>query len=752
MSRQKSYWGPLGKILSAIGTPPLLILKVCLLGLLNLGKQVSRLLKLFVGFIRTLYRNLQASILRFRLPRLPHFRPVFPTRQKILPGPQPKRSWPLFIWGFLFCLIVIFCPYWVKSQLDQLPNPKLLSNRDIPVSTKIYDRHGVLLYSFYAEENRSLITLDKLPKYVIDATLAIEDKNFYSHPGFDLWAITRAFVSNLTNQNLQGGSTLTQQLIKSALLTPERTIPRKIKEIILAFWAERIYSKEEILTMYLNQVNYGGTAYGIEAAAKTYFGKEAKDLSLAEGALLAGLPSAPSLYRPDGHFPDLTKGRQRQVLSAMVETGAITPAQAQAAVAEKLQFAPMETGIKAPHFVMYVKDYLTEKYGSRLVDKGGLEVKTSLDYSLQEKLTTILQTEVQKQASLNVGNAAALVTNPQTGETLAMIGSKDFFDLQNDGNVNLTTSLRSPGSAIKPLNYALAFEKGLITPATIIDDAPITYRTIGQAPYSPKNYDNKFHGKVPVRIALASSYNVPAVKVLEKNGLNNFLDFAAKMGITSFGDRSRFGLAITLGGGEIRMTDLAVAYGVFANSGLRTNLVPVISVSDYRGKVLEENLSSEISERVITPKTAFLINSILSDDNARAPAFGRNSPLNISGCTVAVKTGTAETKRDNWTIGYTPNRLVAVWVGNNNNSPMSPYLESGNTGAAAIWNPLMREILSGQPSLPFPQPDDIRAVTICAINGLLPCENCPALATEFFTPGTEPKTACKITKEEVSTP
>lgn len=704
----------IAQTLIAIGTPPLFFLKILFWTVVWIGERgfnfANILLKIILGIWETVlflketiwslfslnllklkeikFKRVKFSIPSFKVPNLPKIElPKFPK----LPIPDKIRY---FVYGSLAVLLLFFVPYWVKTQINQLPDPHLLAVRDIPVSTKIYDRKGVLLYQIYADENRTLVNLDTLPKYVAEATIAIEDKNFYYHPGFDPLGIVRAAYANVTGQSVQGGSTLTQQLVKSVLLTPERTVARKIKELLLSFWAERLYSKKEILTMYLNQVPYGGAAYGIEAASQTYFKKPAKDLTLAEAALLAGLPSSPTVYSPFTH-PELAKQRQEQVLNAMFSQGYITALQKDAAFNEPVKFAPLETPIKAPHFVMFVRDYLINKYGIRTVERGGLNVTTSLDFSLQEAVQAIVSSEVERQKYLNVGNGAALITNPKTGEILTMVGSVDFFDLAHDGNVNVTLSRRSPGSAIKPLNYALALEKGIITPETLLEDLPVVYRSFGGPDYSPRDYDGKFHGTVSARIALASSLNIPAVRVLEKNGVKDFLDFAKKMGITTWDQPDRYGLALTLGGGEVTMMDLATAYGVFANNGIKTDLSPVLKVTDYKNNILEERKNNRT--QVISSKTATIISDILADNSARALTFGTNSPLSFPGFTVSVKTGTTEDKRDNWTIGYAPDFLVAVWVGNNDNSPMSPYLESGNTGAAALWHPIMEKLLSTRP-------------------------------------------------------
>ncbi len=649
--------------------------------------------------------------------------------------------------------IVIFLIFYFSLFIfKDLPHPRLLAATTVPLTTKIYDRNGVLLYQFHGDQNRTLVKLNELPPYVPQAVIAAEDKNFYKHIGFDPAGITRAALANYNGSGGQGGSTITQQLVKFSLLTPERTLTRKIRELVLSLWAERLYTKNEILTMYLNYIGFGGPAYGIEAASEIYFGKPAKNLTLAEASLLASLPSAPTTYSPFGEHPEFAKFRQIQVLDKMAEQGYITKEEAIEAKKQQLTFVPNETQIKAPHFVMYVKDELVKQFGEKKVIEGGLQVTTSLDYELYKKVTDTVKTGVEKQKYLNVQNGAALVTNPKTGEILAMAGSIDFFDLTKDGNVNVTTAERSPGSSIKPLTYALAFENNLVTPNTIIEDQPVEFRQIGGPSYRPTNYDNRFHGRMSIRTALASSYNIPAVKVLDRIGLVNFLQFAVNAGLTTLSDPNRFGLAITLGGGEVKMTDMATAYSMFPNQGTKTPLTSILSVKDSNGNFLAMDPEHLAKSRLISPKSAFFINSILSDDGARSPTFGRGSYLNIPGHTIAVKTGTTETKRDNWTIGYSfgdEPRLVAVWVGNNDNSPMSPALESGNTGAAAIWNPIMTSILSGRTNSAVPQPDDLIAVQICPLTGTLPCENCPGLVTEYFVRGTEPKQQCNLTKEDL---
>lgn len=616
-----------------------------------------------------------------------------------------------------------------------LPSPKQLENREIPQTTKIYDRNGELLFNVYTDENRTLVPLSDVPDYLIQATLAIEDKDFYKHRGFDIYGIVRAANQTLFRGTLQGGSTITQQLVKSVFLTPERTIDRKLKELYLAFRVEMAFPKDRILEMYLNQVPFGGTAWGVFAAAEQYFDKEVKDLTLAESAMLAGLPAAPTYYSPFGQDPSRAKTRQILVLNRMIEEGYITKNEALIASEEELQYGEATINIKAPHFVMYVREFLAEKYGETVAAQGGLKVTTSLDLEIQEEAQKIVADNVNGLSRYNVGNGAALVTRPKTGEILAMVGSKDFFDIENDGNVNVTVALRQPGSSIKPINYATALERKLITPATIIIDAATNFSG-GPRPYRPVNYDGKYHGPVSVRVALASSYNIPAVKVLALNGVGEMIKQARKMGITSFEDESRYGLSLTLGGGEVRMTEHATAFGVFANEGDVVPLSPILKIEDSGGRVIEE-FKQPRGERVLSRDTSFLISSILSDNGARSAAFGSSSLLNIRGKTVAVKTGTTDDKRDNWTVGYTPSYLVATWVGNNDNTPMRA-VASGITGATPIWNEIMTFLLKDKINESFKKPGGVVGTEICGQTGGPKNDSC-ANRFEYFLAGTVPK-------------
>ena len=587
--------------------------------------------------------------------------------------------------GFVFSFVFLFAPLVSLIFVQDLPNPANLSLNHIPKTTKIYDRNGNLLYEIFANKNRTVVSLEDIPKALRDATVAIEDRDFYNHPGFDLRGIVRAAVSNLQGAELQGGSTITQQLIKSAFLTPEPTIIRKVREVALAFWAERIYSKHEILELYLNYVPYGGTAWGIQSAAEIYFGKNVSDLTLGESAFLAGLPRAPSIYSPIFGNGELWRKRQKEVLDAMVRERFITRADAEKAYREELIIKKPQSPIKAPHFVMYVRKLLVEKYGLSEVERGGLSVITSIDLPLQEEVEKIVASEVEANAYLNIGNGAALITAPLNGDILAMVGSKNYFDEQN-GNVNLTTALRQPGSAIKVVTYSLALSNGY-TEATILDDTPLTIHTPGGPSYTPVNYDGAFHGKVPLRTAFANSFNVPAVRVAQKVGPSAIKEFGEKMGIASWQGAKNYGVSITLGGLEVRMTDMATAYGVIANGGNRVNLNPILSVKDSFGKTIYEK--EPVATSVLDDGVAFIISDILSDSNARRIEFGIDTPLAIPGARVSVKTGTTDNKRDNWTVGFTPNVLVATWVGNNDNSPLNPALASGITGAAPMWNKIM---------------------------------------------------------------
>lgn len=641
-----------------------------------------------------------------------------------------RQNKTLVLAGFFF-LITIFFIFVLRS----LPSPRKLANFPYPASTQIYDRDGHLLYEIYGDQNRVPVKLEELPKHLIETTLAIEDKNFYHHSGFDLKGISRALVNIVFKKKLQGGSTITQQLVKNALLTPKRTLTRKFKEAILTMMTEMIYSKDQILEMYFNQIPYGGTSYGIEAAARTYLNKSAKDLNLAEAALLAGLPAAPTSYSPFIH-PDRAKERQEIVLALMVELKKIDPETAEKAREEKITFASPGTKIKAPHFVFYIKEQLVEKYGQQLAVQGGLKVTTTLNLEIQEFSQATVAAEVAKLKTANVTNGAVLVTNPKNGEILAMVGSKDYFAQDIDGKFNVTTALRQPGSAIKPLNYATAFALKKITPATILADVPSCFIG-GPKLYCPRNYDGLFHGPVQARFALGNSFNVPAVRVLALNGIETFIASASAAGLDNLGQRdpSEFGLSLTLGGGEVRMTEMATAFGTLANLGVRKDLVSILKIEDQNGKILEE-YQGQSGKRVLDMGASYLVSHILLDNNARAAAFGTGSWLAVKNHPeVAVKTGTTNDKRDNWTVGYTPNYLVAVWVGNNDNSPMG-WVASGVTGASPIWNKVMTQALENEKQEWPVKPANVVGASVCNLGGSLPPEEGCESRYEFFLQGT----------------
>ena len=626
-----------------------------------------------------------------------------------------------------------------------LPKTSQLIQDDQIVTTRILSRDSEVLFKIYEDENRTLVKLSDIPQHLIDATIATEDKNFYYHRGFSIQGIIRAAIANRQDNSIQqGGSTITQQLVKNRLLSRERTIQRKLRELVLSISVEFKFSKDDILEMYFNQVPYGGSAYGVEEAAQRYFGKNVTQLNLAESTMLAGLPAAPSVYSPFA-VPELAKRRQKEVLQRMVDDEYLDQTQADAAYNQSLNFQHDSIDIIAPHFVFYIKQLLAQQYGEAAINQGGLEVTTTLNLELQQAAQKIVTDEVNKLKPLRVNNGAALVTNPKTGEILAMVGSKDYFDFEHDGQVNVTLRSRQPGSSIKPLTYAIALENGK-SPSSIINDSPITYRSLGSPPYSPKNYDGKFHGKVTLRESLASSYNVPAVKTLAEIGVSNMLDKAELMGIDTWQDRSRFGLSLTLGGGEVKMTDMAELYSSFANQGKTTSLNPILEIKNYKGEILYRNTCVLDNKgcpqnKTLSPKVAYQISDILSDNQARTPAFGPRSVLHIPNQQVAVKTGTTNNLRDNWTIGYTTDYLTAVWVGNNDNLPMS-YVASGITGASPIWNNIMRLLLDEDNPHTFPTPAGLIKVKICATTGTLPCAKCPVIKEELFVPGTEPQKAC----------
>src|SRR3972149_1656914 len=622
-----------------------------------------------------------------------------------------------------------------------LPSPDQVVRRE-GYSTKILDRNGGVLYDIFLDQRRTSVPFDEIPIYLRQATIAIEDKNFYKHQGFDPTAYLRAVYNIFVKRRLQGGSTLTQQLVKNVLLSPERTVFRKIREFILAIQIERKYSKDEILRMYLNEAPYGGTAWGVGSAAEVYFGKKVKDLTLIESAILAGMPQRPSVYSPYSSTPNAYIGRTQEVLRRMREDDYITKDQ-EAAAREELEnitFQDRAASFKAPHFVQYVQKVLSERYGEAVVEQGGLKVTTTLDLKLQEEAEAIVGEEIEKVEKQNITNGAAVAINPETGEILAMVGSKDFDAPDYDGQFNaVTQALRQPGSSIKPVTYVTALKEGHSASTLIMDVATTFPGGIGQPEYKPVNYDGKFRGPMQVRFGLANSINMVAVKMLAMVGIKDTLETAYDLGISTMEPNqetlNRVGLSLTLGGGEVRLLELTGAYAAFMNKGFRVDPVAILKVEDQKGKVLEEEKPKK-GKRVLSEEQAFIIADILSDNNARSEIFGTNSLLNIPGKTVAVKTGTTNDKRDNWTIGGNSLGLVGTWVGNNDYTAML-QVASGVSGASPIWRRILLEVLKDKPNVKFEIPSGIVTASVDTVSGYRAHDGY-ASRSEYFIKGTEP--------------
>jgi len=619
----------------------------------------------------------------------------------------------MFVAG-IFILFTGIAVIWVSSL--KIPDFHSFEGRKVINSTKIYDRTGeILLYDIHQDIKRTNIPFEKMSANIKNATVAIEDSEFYNHGGIKITSIIRAVLSNLFSSigKTQGGSTITQQLVKNTLLTSKKTIVRKIKEWVLAIKIDGSMPKEKILEYYLNENPYGGNIYGIEEASKTYFNKNAQSLTLAEAAYLASIPQSPTFLSPYGKNKDKLDVRKNLVLSRMLELKFISQEEYNIAKNEITTFVPQATvGIKAPHFVFFIKDYLEQKYGSESVEGGGLKVTTTLDYNLQEKGEEIVKEgALENEKNWNGKNAALVAIDPKTGQILTMIGSRDYFDKNIDGNYNVATASRQPGSSFKPFIYATAFNKGL-TPDTVLFDLPTEFQTTcdvyGKALpghnqddcYMPDNYDSKYRGPMKLRDALAQSINIPAVKLFYLAGLSDSLKTAEDMGISTLTDISRYGLTLVIGGGEVSLLDMTSAYGVFANNGVRNQYTGILKIEDMNGKVLEEYTPN--TKEVLPKNTALTISDILSDNIARAPTFGLLSALFIPGKDVAVKTGTTNNNKDAWTIGYTSSIVVGVWAGNNDNKQMK---KGGVSVAGPIWNKFMNETLKMLPNEKFEKPN-----------------------------------------------
>lgn len=629
----------------------------------------------------------------------------------------------IFLIGLTMLGMVVY--YEVKADLPQITKIYLPPQ----LSTKIVDQKGELLYKFYVGENRSWISLAKIPQSLVWATIAVEDKDFYQHPGFSPKGLLQAMWYNIKTKGengLRGGSTITQQLVKNVFLTKEKTWQRKFREIILSVLVEWRLDKNQILERYFNQVPYGGEIYGAQEAAIKYFGKNVWELTMAEAAFLAGIPAAPTTYSPYGDNINLAYSRQRYVLDEMVKSGFITAAKGEELKKIKLVIKNDKTIIKDPHFVFYVKDYLAQHFSLGSIERGGFTITTSIDNNVQQMSENIVKEELSKVERLRISNGAALIVNVKNGDIMSMVGSKDYFATDIDGKYNVTTALRQPGSSIKPINYLLAIEKGKTLMSTV-DDKPVSYPIRGQKTYTPQNYNGKYMGTVTIKTALASSLNIPSVKLLAENGIDNMALLGQKMGITTWNDQSRWGLSLALGSNEVKMIDMASAYSIFANMGESIEINPILKIEDYSGQVIWKK---EVKiQQIIPEEEAFLINSILSDDNARSPIFGLNSKLKIGGKTVAVKTGTTNSLKDNWCIGWTSDYLVAAWVGNNDGTPMS-WVASGVSGATPIWNRIMNEMIKDKPNKPWSVPSGVSKKTVCG-------------KEEYFIEGTEKSVKCR---------
>lgn len=591
----------------------------------------------------------------------------------------------------------------------RLPDFDVFEERKIEQSTKFFDRTGeILLFDLHENVQRTVVPFDQISRHAKNATVAIEDAEFYQHNGIRITSFLRAVLVNLiSGQFSQGGSTITQQVIKNALLTQEKTVTRKIKEWALALKLERSFSKEEILALYLNEAPYGGTIYGIQEASRTFFNKEAADLSLAESAYLAALPQSPTYYSPYGSHVSELEDRKNLVLRKMLEYEFITEEELRDAQEEQVVFELRpDTRLKAPHFVFYVREYLEQKYGQKAVEERGLRVITTLDYELQQHAEEIVYNgALENEKNFNAENAGLVAVDPKTGQILVMVGSRDYFDKDIDGNVNITLAKRQPGSAFKPFVYATAFRKGL-TPETVVFDLKTQFSTVcsptdtsNEPPcYSPSNYDSIFRGPITLRNALAQSVNVPAVKVLYLTGLTDALKTARDMGISTLTEPDRYGLTLVLGGGEVTPLELTSAYGVFANDGVRNPTGAILRIEDNQGNTLEEYTPR--SSRVLPADVARTMSNVLSDNNARSPAFGERSSLYFPGQQVAVKTGTTNDYRDAWVVGYTPEIAVGMWAGNNDNAPMEKRV--AGFIVAPMWNEFMQKALAKYPSSGFP--------------------------------------------------
>lgn len=673
---------------------------------------------------------------RFQLPAFHNPLKVEDIRKKFKKKRLTRRQ--LLILGAKIGLagigLVILLFAWYARDL---PTPQgIRRNLNTEETTKIFDRTGEhLLYAISGQQRRLSIPFSEMPDNMKKAVIAVEDKSFYKHKGIDLRGIARAVYYDFVRRRVsQGGSTITQQLAKNAIIqSNKKHFDRKIREVILSIEIEAMFSKDKILELYLNEIPFGGNAYGIEAASQTYFGKKAKDITLEEATTLAAMIQRPSYYSPYGSHVDELVGRRNFVLSRMVKENFITPSTAQAAQEKKLVVVPRRDTILAPHFVMYVRDIVAEKYGDEIFNQG-LTITTTLDVE-QQKMAESAVTEgaARNKERFDIDNAALVSLNPKTGEVLAMVGSADYFNSEISGQFNVTTAKRQPGSAFKPIVYATAL-KQKYNPASILFDLPIEFGS-----YKPNNFDGKFRGPVTMREALGQSLNIPAVKTLGLVGIKEALKTAADLGITTLDKPDAYGLSLVLGAAEVKPIELAQAYGVFANGGIRQDVAPILKIQDKSGKALEEFKADSHKKEVVNPQIAYQINNILSDNVAKQPVFG--SLLSFGSRDVASKTGTTNGQsnggndvRDAWTVGYVPSLVAAVWVGNNDHSPLGKGVLSSNA-AVPIWKGYMTAALRTIPGETFNRPSGIQTVTVDKISNKLPSDATPpdSRITDIFT-------------------
>jgi len=589
---------------------------------------------------------------------------------------------------------------WISKDL---PNPNKIIERQVPLSTKIFDKTGkTVLYEIHGAERRTMVELSDIPKFVVDATLTAEDRDFYQHQGFSITGIIRSVIRNISTGSRVGGSTITQQLVKNAILTSEKTYTRKLKELILSYQIEKKFTKNDILKMYFNEIPYGSTAYGVESASQTFFGKSVKDVDLAEAAILASMLQKPSYYSPFGNNKEKLLARQKWVLENMAGLGFITQAQKDEAAKEKVAFKKnLSENITAPHFVMYVKEYLSERYGDKAVEEGGMKIITTLDLDKQKIAEEAIKKQAEKNKKWNASNAALVSIDAKTGQILAMVGSADYFNDDIDGQVNVVLRPRQPGSSFKPMVYAAAFRKGF-TPETVVYDVVTKFTNYDGKNYEPHNYNLKEYGPVTLRQALAGSLNVPAVQVIYLTGIDNVVDTAEKLGYSTLKERWRFGLSLVLGGAEVKLLEHTNAFAALAREGEFHETSPILRVEDKDGNMLEEY--KDVEAKVLETQIARQITSILSDNSSRAFIFGEKNLLVLKDRPVAAKTGTTNDNRDAWTVGYTPGVATGVWVGNNDFSEMKQGAD-GSVIAAPIWNEYMTKTLAQTPVESFNEPN-----------------------------------------------